>query len=177
MPVPVSDVMKEINGHVFHNPGEAQGLKPLFDALLDHSRQQLCCHDGRCPLITVGALLVDEQARVLMLRNGAGWGFAEDPPQPEDDSLARTALRVLEEFAGIYDVWTVPGAEGPFVIDVSPAEDESRLRFGFRYLFRAHSGALIPSMETAGRAQWRPLDQLDNFLLRERLLSHLVVSP
>ncbi|MFE7124001.1 NUDIX domain-containing protein [Streptomyces sp. GMY02] len=175
MSVVDSKIVKELNQYLHLHPGETMALMPLYDAAIEHSRQGRCLHNGRCPVVKAGALLLDEQDRVLVLRNGGGWAFAEGVPDSEDESLSRTALRVLEEFAGVYDVWTMPGEPTPLVVDVSRAapEDGPRLRVGFRYFFCAHSGALAPSLIETGEATWLPLSGVGNPLLRERITTRL----
>ncbi|MFF3645329.1 hypothetical protein [Streptomyces sp. NPDC002564] len=96
---------------------------------------------------------MDELHRVLSLRHGGGYSLAELAPEVQDDSLSGVALRLLTEEVGICDVWTEPGSEGPFLVDVAkaPREYGPRMRVGFRYLFRAHSGAIFPTMIETGR--------------------------
>jgi hypothetical protein len=173
-----SDIVKELNRYLYGHPEETAALMPLYEAVHEHSQFRGCFHEGRCPVVKAGAVLVDEQERTLVLRDRDRWALAEDIPRPGDDTLSRTAQRVLAEFAGVYDVWTSPGAEGPLIIDVSAAapEDGPRARFGFRYLFRAHSGALFPSMAESGAACWRPISQVSEPRLRARLAHQLSVA-
>ncbi|MFI6699434.1 NUDIX domain-containing protein [Streptomyces sp. NPDC050509] len=178
MAVEESAIIKELNHYLLGHPDETSATMPLFDALLDHSRQGLCLHHGSCPVVRAGAILMDEQGRALALRYGDAWGFAEGAPDPSDQSLSRTASRVLEEFAGVQNAWTAPGEEGPILVDASPAapEDGRRTRYGFRYLFRAHSRVLVPAMAALGRARWTSLDEIGPPLLRTRLRDRLAVS-
>ncbi|MEU7643387.1 NUDIX domain-containing protein [Streptomyces huasconensis] len=174
-----SEIVKTINKYMHGNPSAQHVLMPLYDALRDHAaRRGQCSHNNRCPIVKAGALLVDERERVLALKNGTGWSFAEGEPEPGDTTLGETALRVLREHAGVYDVWTMPELEDqPLIIDVTPAdpEDGPRVRVGFRYLFRAHSGALLPAMIESGRARWRPLEEV-NPLIAERLQECMAVA-
>jgi hypothetical protein len=74
-------------------------------------------------------------------------------------------------------VWTQPGAEEPFLIDVTmPGQHRygARLRVGIRYLFRAHSGAVFPSMIETGVAAWVPLTDIDIPSVRARVEHHLI---
>jgi hypothetical protein len=88
-------------------------------------------------------------------------------------------LRLLAEEVGIRDVWTEPGSEGPFLLDVSKARPEygPRIRVGFRYLFRAHSSAIAPMVIEAGTAAWMPLGEIGIPSVRDRLHGHLVGAP
>ncbi|KIF75239.1 hypothetical protein QR77_17530 [Streptomyces sp. 150FB] len=175
MSVVDSDVAKELNGYLHLHPDETMKLMPLYDATQDHARRGRCLHESRCPVVKAGAVVLDDQDRVLVLRNGRQWAFAEGTPEAEDESLPRTALRVLEEFAGVYDVWLSPGEQTPLVVDVSPAapEDGLRLRVGFRYFYRVHSGALPPGMVERGEANWLRLASIGDPLLLERIESRL----
>lgn len=49
-----------------------------------------------------------------------------------------------------------------------------RLRVGIRYLFRAHSGVVFPSMIETGAAVWVPLTEIGVPPLRDRLQRHLI---
>ncbi|MEW1720617.1 NUDIX hydrolase [Streptomyces sp. NPDC093109] len=173
MSVDDSAIAREINRYLHLHPDETLTLMPLFDVMLSHSRLRHCSHEERCPQVRVGAVLVDEQERTLALWHGRQWGFIEDSPSQEDTSLGQTAIRVLKENYGVYDVWTPPGIEGPLLIEVAEAEQGSRLRFGFRYLFYAHSGAVLPSMEQTGQVRWLRLDELGSPLLHERMRAQL----
>nr|WSZ94612.1 NUDIX hydrolase [Streptomyces sp. NBC_00857] len=150
MSVDTSAIFREMTGYLHRHPTDGTAMTPLFDALLDHSRHRHCLHEGRCPLLRVGAVLVDERERALALWYGKRWGFTEDIPNDADISLIQTAIRVLKENYGVYDTWTPPGADGPVLIEVSETENRTRLRFGFRYLFHTHSGAVLPSMVETG---------------------------
>ncbi|WP_256103020.1 NUDIX domain-containing protein [Streptomyces sp. Ncost-T10-10d] len=151
-----SDIVKTLSSYMHERPGERTALMPLYDALRDHAGGRSCSRGVRCPMITAGAIVVDEQNRVLALRNETRWALAEGLPEDGDDSLDEVALRVLREEAGFHGVWTMPGVEGPILIDARHAAPEfgPRLRVGFRFLFRAHSEALLPTVIEAGRAGW-----------------------
>ena len=174
-----SQIVRELSQYIHQHPDEALALLPLYDATRDHAMRGTCLHDNRCPLVTAGALLVNEQDRVFALRDGNRWAFAEGVPGEEDESLSHVALRVLEEFAGVRDVWTVPGSEGPSVIDVSMAAPElgPRLRVGFRYFFRAHSRAICPSVIEMGEVRWLLMPEIGTPPIQDRLLSQLAAAP
>ncbi|MFF8917983.1 NUDIX domain-containing protein [Streptomyces sp. NPDC015032] len=151
-----SDIVKTLSSYMHERPGERMALMPLYDALRDHVSNRSCTHGGRCPMITAGAIVVDEQDRVLALRNETRWALAEGLPEDGDNSLDEVALRVLREEAGLYGVWTMPGLEGPILIDARPAAPEygPRLRVGFRFLVRAHSEVLRPTVIAPRLAGW-----------------------
>lgn len=178
MAVTLSHVVKTLTAYMHDHPGEVAALMPLYEASRDHARRGHCPHDGGCPLVTAGAIVVDERQRVLALRYLEGWAFAEGGPEEADHTLRETALRVLREVADVHDVWTDVTAEGPFIIDVAPAgpEDGARTRYGFRYYFRAHSHVLPARLTDTGQARWLPLASVE-IPLHERLRAHLARSP
>ncbi|MGW6457451.1 NUDIX domain-containing protein [Streptomyces sp. NPDC055078] len=126
--------------------------------------------------VRAGAVLVDERERVLTLRHRQSWAFPEGPPALGDHSLGYTALRVLRECTGIQDAWAIPGAEAPLVIDTDRPDDDSRLRVGFRYLLRAHSGALLSTLSRTGHARWLPLPDIAP-RLASRIRPRLAIVP
>ncbi|WP_282703787.1 NUDIX hydrolase [Streptomyces sp. CC219B] len=176
MSVTEDQIIRELSHYIHEHRDEQMALMPVYDAAVDHSRRRACTHEQRCPLVTTGAVVVDEQARVLCLRHKDGYALAEAEPEEQDATLSEAALRLLAEQVGIRDVWTQPGAWGPFLVDVTrPGEHRygRRLRVGIRYLFRAHSGAVFPSMIETGVAAWRPLADINMPTLRNRVEQHL----
>ncbi|GGU41190.1 hypothetical protein GCM10010211_00180 [Streptomyces albospinus] len=177
MSVGEDQIVRELNRYIHRHPEDQMALMPAYDAALDHSRRQACTHSQRCPLVMAAAVVVDEQDRVLCLRYERGFALAEAEPEDEDNSLAEAALRLLAEEVGIRDVWTQPADEGPFLVDVTEPRRHTygpRLRVGFRYLFRAHSGAVFPSAIETGAASWVPLAEIGITSLRSRLESLLI---
>lgn len=175
MSVQGSHIVKVLTSYMHQHPAETMALVPLYDAARDHVTQRDCRHSRRCPVVKAGAVLVDEQGRALTLRRGDGWALAEGAPEQADNSLNETAVRVLREYAGVHDAWSLPGAGDPLVIDVTRAEPEDghRLRVGFRYLYRTHSSTIPPAMIEAGWARWEPLAQIGLPLLVERARSRM----
>jgi hypothetical protein len=170
-------IIRELSHYIYEHPDERMALMPVYDAAVDHSRRRGCTHDERCPLIVTGAVVVNEEGSVLCLRNGPRFALAEAEPEDEDDTLSGAALRLLAEQVGIRDVWTQPGAEGAFLVDVTrPGHHHygPRLRVGIRYLFRAHSGAVFPSAIEMGAAAWMPLSEIGIEAVQERVESLLV---
>lgn len=176
MSVRDDQVVKELSHYVHEHPHEAMALMPLYAAARDHAQHRACLHDHRCPLVMAGAVVVDERNRVLALRHQGGFSLAEIAPEAADDSLSGAALRLLAEEVGVRDVWTDPGREGPFLIDVARAAPEygPRLRVGFRYLFRAHSGVVVPAVIATGAAAWLPAAEIRIPAVRDRLQRHLI---
>ncbi|WP_062642548.1 NUDIX hydrolase [Streptomyces maremycinicus] len=177
MSVRDDQIVRELSHYIYEHPDDRMALMPVYDAARDHSQRRACTHDQRCPLVTTGAVVVDEHNRVLCLRHDRGYALAEAEPEEVDDSLSEAALRLLAEEIGIRDVWTQPGAEGPFLVDVTrPGQHQygPRLRVGIRYLFRAHSGAVFPSMIETGAAAWVPLPNIGIPSVRSRVEHHLI---
>ncbi|MGW6770354.1 NUDIX domain-containing protein [Streptomyces sp. NPDC055037] len=172
MSVEVGHIVRELSRYLNEHPAEEMALMPLYDAARDHTSHRVCTHAERCPVVTTGALVVDERGYVLSLRYRGGFALAEAEPEEQDQTLSGAALRLLTEEVGIRDVWTVPGTEDPFLIDVTqPGQHRygPRLRVGFRYLFRAHSGAVFPSAIETGAAAWVPPNDIGIQPVRNRL--------
>jgi hypothetical protein len=173
-------IIRELSHYIHKHPDEKTALMPLYDAARDHAQRGTCAHSQRCPLVTTGTVVIDERNRVLSLRHEGAFALAEAEPEAQDDSLSGAALRLLAEAIGIRDVWTEPDSEGPFLIDVTRAGQHRygpRLRIGFRYLFRAHSGAVAPLVIESGAAAWMPLGEIGIPSGRNRLHGHLVGVP
>ncbi|MGY5058416.1 NUDIX domain-containing protein [Streptomyces sp. 900105755] len=180
MSVRDDQIVRELSHYIYEHPADRMALMPVYDAARDHAQRRACTHEQRCPLVTTGAVVVDERNRVLCLRHQGGYALAEAEPEDADDSLSEAALRLLAEEAGIRDVWTQPGAEGPLLVDVTrPGQHRygPRLRVGIRYLFRAHSGVVFPSMIDTGAAAWVPLAEIAIPSLRSRVEHHLIGTP
>ncbi|MDO0934991.1 NUDIX hydrolase [Streptomyces sp. DG2A-72] len=179
MSVRDDQIVRELSRYLHEHPADRMALLPVYDAARDHSQRRACTHGQRCPLVVTGAVVVDEGNRVLCLRHKGGYALSEAEPEDVDDSLSEAALRLLAEEVGIRDVWTQPGAEGPFLVDVTrPGQHRygPRLRVGIRYLFRAHSGAVLPSMIETGAAAWVPLTAIGIPSVRNRVEQHLIGS-
>ncbi|MFD9477974.1 NUDIX domain-containing protein [Streptomyces nojiriensis] len=177
MSVREDQIVRELSHYIHEHPDEQMALMPVYDAAVDHSRHRGCTHDQRCPLVMAGAVVVDEQDRILCLRHQGGFALAEAEPEAQDNSLSEAALRLLGEEVGVRDVWTEPGTEGPFLVDVTKPGEHGygrRLRVGMRYLFRAHSGAIFPSMIETGAAAWVPLAEIGIPSVRSRVEHHLI---
>ncbi|MEV3858512.1 NUDIX hydrolase [Streptomyces sp. NPDC050095] len=147
--------MRELSHYLPEHPGEVMALTPLYEALREHARLRACRHANRCPLVMTGPVVVNESGNVLAVQHGGKYMLFEDEPKDQGETLPEAALRLLAEKLGVRDVWTEPGTEGPFVVDVTPIGQHQygpRIRVGFRYLFAAHSRVI----ETPGRAAWVP---------------------
>ncbi|MDK1342028.1 NUDIX hydrolase [Streptomyces sp. 378] len=176
MSVRDDQIIKELAHYIHEHPSEQMALMPVYDAARDHAQRRSCTHGRRCPLVVTGAVVVDESNRVLCLRHEEGYALAEARPEEQDSSLSEAALRLLAEEVGVRDVWAQPGLDGPFLVDVTrPGHHRygPRLRVGIRYLFRAHSGAVCPSVIEAGAAAWVPLGDIGIPSVRDRLQHHL----
>ncbi|BCL22178.1 NUDIX hydrolase [Streptomyces tuirus] len=177
MSVKDDQIIRELSHYVHEPPADRMALLPVYDAARDHSQRRTCTHDQRCPLVVTGAVVVDEHNRLLCLRHEGGYALAEAAPEEADDSLSGAALHLLAEAVGIRDVWTQPGTEGPFLVDMArPGQHSygSRLRVGIRYLFRSHSRAVFPAAIETGAAAWVPLAKIGIASVRSRVERHLI---
>ncbi|WP_399088055.1 NUDIX domain-containing protein [Streptomyces sp. BBFR2] len=172
--ISASAVTREMTNYLRKHPSEEGKLRPLYDALSDHSRRGLCPHGGRCPEIVSGALLLNEHGHVLLLRNSiaGGWAFAEGAPEPGDLSLRDTAYALLMEYGGVQEAWALPGAEGPVIVDVSTGP--RRVRFGFRYLFVTQNSSVSSAVLDSGLARWVTLDRIADHIAT-RIRDHAAV--
>jgi 8-oxo-dGTP pyrophosphatase MutT (NUDIX family) len=170
-------IIKELAHYIHDHPAEQMALMPVYDAARDHAQRRSCTHGQRCPLVMTGAVVVNESNRVLCLRHDGSYALAEAEPEDQDDSLREAALRLLAEEVGVRDVWTEPGLDGPFLVDVTRPGQHGygpRLRVGIRYLFRAHSGAVFPPLIETGAAAWVPLTEIGIPSVRRRVERHLI---
>ncbi|MFF2462060.1 NUDIX hydrolase [Streptomyces mirabilis] len=175
MSVREDQFVRGLSHYICEHPDEQMALMPVYDAARDHAQRGTCTHGRRCPLVTTGAVVVDERNRVLSLRHEGAFTVAEAEPEDQDDSLGGAALHLLAEAVGIRQVWTEPDSDGPFLIVVTRAGQHRygpRLRIGFRYLFRAHSGAVAPMVIETGAAAWMPLGEIGIPSVRDRLHDH-----
>ncbi|MEU9337474.1 NUDIX hydrolase [Streptomyces sp. NPDC048290] len=128
-------IVRELSRYLAKYPADQAALMPLYDTAIDHSRRRACAHEQRCPLVTAGAV-VDEQARVLCLRNGGRYALAETELEDEDDTLGGAALRPLAEQIGVRNMRTHPDLQSAFLVDVTGPGQHGygpRLRVGFRF--------------------------------------------
>jgi hypothetical protein len=116
-------------------------LALLWQMLRQHAAAGACVHRGTCPTVKIGAVVVDEAHRTLML--GAPRGR---PRLPEasltygGDGLPEDAA-VLARSLGVGRPWLPPGGEVPLLLDVARAdpEDGLRTRVALRFLVRARA--------------------------------------
>ncbi|OQD57535.1 hypothetical protein BM536_001925 [Streptomyces phaeoluteigriseus] len=169
-----SSFVRELSHYLSEHPGEQMALMPVYDAARDHAQHGTRTHSRRCPLVTAGAVVVDERDRVLPLRHESAFVLAEAEPEEQDDSLGGAALRLLAETVGIREVWTEPDAEGPVLIDVTrPGQHRygPRLRIGFRYGMRVGRSAVRAARHRGVRPYFdgacgRPMPSLNVMLSR-----------
>ncbi|MFJ2814321.1 NUDIX hydrolase [Streptomyces sp. NPDC087294] len=170
MPVEVAHVVSQLTQYLHKHPGERMSALPLYDAARDHSQRRACTHGEQCPVVVAGPIVLNEVGHVLAFAHDSRRILFENEPAEEDSALSDTALRVLKATVGTRDVWTEPGSEGPFLVDVTPSGQTPfgpRVRVGFRYLFRAHSDLI-----GAGPWGWADPRQIGIHAVRQRLLSH-----
>lgn len=182
MPLSHDHIRTTVETYLARHPHERPQLGGLLEALKRPTNiASRCTFSGH---VTCGAIVVDQLGRVLHvlhLANGkvlAPGGHAE----PEDESLAGTALRELYKETGIsrQAVTPWPGYETmPFDIDIHdidahPGKGEpGHQHFDLRFLFRLRTATEVPLVlqeEEVGGIEWRPVDRLTSPSLREKLL-------
>ena len=169
MAIHLEKITATVDAYLRLHPDERETLAPLLAALdkgFDFtSRRRYPAH------ITAGVVLLDTSGRMLQIHHrGLGrWLSPGGHCEPEDKSLAATALRELAEECGIgaTEIEQIGGEDAlPIHIDVHPipasdvkAEPAHR-HFDFRYVFR--TGAVVP--EVTGREavahRWQPIAEL-----------------
>ncbi|MDX2680057.1 NUDIX domain-containing protein [Streptomyces sp. NY05-11A] len=182
MPLSHDHIRTTVETYLARHPHERPQLGGLLEALKRltniASRSTFSGH------VTCGAIVVDQLGRVLhVLHLASGKVLAPGGhAEPEDESLAGTALRELHEETGISPqaVAPWPGYETvPFDIDIHdidarPGKGEpGHQHFDLRFLFRLHTASEVPVVlqeEEVGGIEWRPVDRVTSPSLREKLL-------
>lgn len=171
-----------VTAYLGRHPGERDALAGLLMALgpdaYPTSRATLPGH------ITCSAVVIDRHRRVLHIRHRASRGLLPSPGkhvEADNDTLLATALREVEEVAGIPAsalVLTPEFADEPIDIDVhaidpsparhGPAHEHYDVRFVF-YLADGAPELVLQAEEVAGSA-WLPFDEVSSPTLREKLV-------
>lgn len=132
--------------------------------------------------VTAGAVLVDEQGRVLHIHHNAlgKWLLPGGHAETEDSTLAGAALRELLEETGIDGGAIALSGAAPLHIDVhpipaseakgEPAHFHADFRFGFR-LDRA--GDVTLQEEEVSAYAWLPVEDIADETLRGRVAASL----
>lgn len=158
------ELARTVSAYVHRCPGESLTLSPLWLTLAQHQRAGACVHMGTCPILKVSPVIVDEQHRLLMLRQASRFVLPETGLE-EYDTL-REAAETLARAAGVEEPWLQPGCEDP--IQLFPAraapEDGDRTRVVIRFLFRTHSG--LCRFPDSAPQTWVPLVEVDIDLAR-----------
>ncbi|MEU9574862.1 hypothetical protein AB0D62_34420 [Streptomyces massasporeus] len=106
-------IIKELAHYIHEHPAEQMALMPVYAAARDHAQRRSCTHGGRCPHVMTGAVVVDENDRVLCLRDETGCALAETEPEDQDDSLSAAASRLLAEEVGSATYGRSPASRAP----------------------------------------------------------------
>jgi 8-oxo-dGTP pyrophosphatase MutT (NUDIX family) len=169
MTIALEQIGVAVRGYLDRYPSEGSALTPIIDTLAKGfdftSRRRFPAH------VTAGALLLDDQDRVLQVKHTilGKWLTPGGHCEPEDKSLAGTALRELIEECGVRpeDVERIGGEESlPVHISVHsiPADDARNEplhhHFDFRYAFRALPGLAVRLNHEASDLRWTPYAEL-----------------
>ncbi|MCC9686837.1 NUDIX hydrolase [Streptomyces sp. MNU103] len=152
-------------------------LAELLDQVPDvTSREEFRGH------VTAGAVLVDEERRVLQLHHNAlrAWLLPGGHVEPWDLSLPGAAFRELVEEAGLSGGAVSLEDSAPLHIDVHPIPanpdkgEPEHWHADFRFLFRLvrDEDVTVQAEEVSGYA-WRPADHITDPELRARVLDRL----
>jgi 8-oxo-dGTP pyrophosphatase MutT (NUDIX family) len=132
--------------------------------------------------VTAGAVLVDEEGRVLHIHHNAldKWLLPGGHVEAEDSTLAGAALRELVEEAGLDGAAIALAGGAPLHIDVHaiPANDAkgepAHFHADFRFAFRLDRGADVKLQEEeVSEYAWRPVEDIVDETLRGRVAASL----
>ncbi|NIY68071.1 metal dependent phosphohydrolase [Streptomyces malaysiensis] len=153
----------------------------LYRTVSDHGRVGLCMHRGRCPVISVAAVVVDEYDRVLMRQVSRELRLLDTHPRSNDPSLRAAALREISAFLVSDAVWPLPTCEDvpvAVVASIVGAHPLNRAEYKFVYPFGASSKDLPHTAQGVREAHWMAVRHVHPDSLQERLKSALrVQSP
>ena len=181
MPPSPSHIRTVVTAYLDRHPGDRAALAGLLEVLDSGaeptSRTTLPAH------ITCSAAVIDRHRRVLHNRHKASGGLLLAPGrhvEEDDDTLLATALREVEQEAGIPAsslVLTPEFADKPIDIDVqtinpNPAQGEAaRWHYDVCFVFYLADGApelALQAEEVTGSA-WLPFDEVSSQTLRDKL--------
>lgn len=144
MPVTNDDIATTISAYLDAYPTDAESCAALLQAVRG-SALPLASRTTTPGHVTCGAVVVTPDRRVLQIRHRRleRWLLPGGHIEPEDDSLLATALRELDEEAGIRPDEVIPVLERPVdlhahVIPANPVKVEpEHTHYDFRFLVAA----------------------------------------
>lgn len=166
-----------VTGYLARYPAEKDRLGRLLTAL--DERWALASRGEQTGHLTCGAVAFDGHGRVLHVHHRAlhRWLLPGGHADPDDASLAATAIRELQEETGL----TIdPGSAGivsalPIDIDVhpipaNPAKDEpDHYHYDFRYLIPVRPDPVEVQQDEVSGFAWLPVASMTPSPLRDKL--------
>jgi 8-oxo-dGTP pyrophosphatase MutT (NUDIX family) len=180
MTISTEHIRRTVADYLSAHPDDEPNLSPLL-TLLDEApdvtdRKEFRGH------VTAGAVLVDEEGRVLHIHHNAlnKWLLPGGHAEAEDSTLSGVALRELVEEAGLDGAAIALMSAAPLHIDVHeiPASDAkgepAHFHADFRFAFRLDRSADVQLQEEEVSAYaWRPAEDIADETLRGRVTATL----
>ncbi|MGZ2360698.1 hypothetical protein LRE75_29135 [Streptomyces sp. 372A] len=170
--IPASELARTVSGYLHRYPGESLSLALLWQSLAQHARAGACLHMGSCPVLTVSPVIVDQDHRVLMVRERGRLVLPETLLGDRATDM-RESAEALARGLGVDDLWLMPGCDDPAMLDPARAAPEAgdRMRVAVRFLFRTH---VALRRVTPDWQAWVPLDEVAIDLARRvgALIAH-----